>query len=752
MYRYISILSIAVLLVTAGCAKVETLDCSVVDDAVISEAPSVDNESAYTPGSDKFSACIDNSSDENGESKTVLSQDSVSKLYEIAWNKGDAVTLMATSLSDDEFSTAYFDYSTPEGDGEFGNVAAPVDDWSKIYKVTAFYPASSFFSENDDKDANDPELKKVYGYLPPVQKYEEGSFGNGAYPMVATCYGPTSKAVPSVFPFFSFKATCGIFRLRLRSEENISVASVALIAPNKGISGKFEYSDGIYKYAGDGSKEDNTVTLVCGESNGNGIQLSGDEEKIFTFVLPPAEYDSFKIAIRTTDNKYREFSLKTGKSICILRSRVQDLSLNAIGFKCKYEVVKEETLSYSYVEEHMFDKAPEMTNLYKSYFLVGQIGLSAFSITDYPDSKTNVSYKSIVLNYATVDARGREVWASGRVYLNYNTKNKAYVDPTHIILGSHYTIGATSEAPSVFNTFDMGLALQGGLVVAPDYVGYGCSGDVDHPYLARDLTAINALDMVRAAKAYMASQGVNVSNSLKLYNLGYSQGGGSALAIGRYIEKNNLLSEFKLTKTCCGAGVYSPEYFWNSMEESGSCSYPGGIPLMVMGMKCAYPDLLTAPLEKYFSDKVNKGGVVDAIRSKQYTVDGIAEVLATAVGKKASDPIYVTEILSAEALDSSNDLYKQIHAALKKNEVLTDDWTSLGTKYYFLHYIDDEIVPYHMMEMAKSHFGNTNATYDTFEGASGIISALSSNAKNLECHRGTAGLFYARCWGGLYKN
>lgn len=109
------------------------------------------------------------------------------------------------------------------------------------------------------------------------------------------------------------------------------------------------------------------------------------------------------------------------------------------------------------------------------------------------------SVTSYRLEYLTSDAQGREVRASGLV----SVPVKALGAKSPVLGYQHGTIFTSAEAPSnnaVGSEVAVVMASLGYIVVAPDYVGYGVSKGVAHPYLLSGPTAAATLDMLTAAR------------------------------------------------------------------------------------------------------------------------------------------------------------------------------------------------------------------------------------------------------------
>src|SRR4029078_9011448 len=108
----------------------------------------------------------------------------------------------------------------------------------------------------------------------------------------------------------------------------------------------------------------------------------------------------------------------------------------------------------------------------------------------------------------------------------------------------HGTIAAHSQAPSVLplNSSELilyaALASPGFITDAPDFIGFGSSSNVMHPYYVQDLTASAVIDMLKAAKELAREKGITFNS--KLFLSGYSQGGYATMATHKAIEKNGL--------------------------------------------------------------------------------------------------------------------------------------------------------------------------------------------------------------------
>jgi len=103
------------------------------------------------------------------------------------------------------------------------------------------------------------------------------------------------------------------------------------------------------------------------------------------------------------------------------------------------------------------------------------------------------------------------------------------------------------------------VASMGFIVVVPDYIGFGASSQIPHPYLHAASTTQSIIDMLRAVKEFGSQEKIVAKPTNDLYIFGYSQGGWATMHLQKAIEKN-YSSEFSLKASSCAAGPYSIEY------------------------------------------------------------------------------------------------------------------------------------------------------------------------------------------------
>lgn len=155
--------------------------------------------------------------------------------------------------------------------------------------------------------------------------------------------------------------------------------------------------------------------------------------------------------------------------------------------------------------------------------------------------------------------RGAEIQASGACVI---PESNGAVLP--IASYQHGTIFDEKKAPSNFtNIFDLNaaemlipqvLSACGFICAVPDYIGFGASGDILHPYHHRESTATACVDMLRAVKEMC--QELNVNFQERYFLFGYSEGGYATLSTLKKLQES-YSGQIPVTACAAGSGAYN---------------------------------------------------------------------------------------------------------------------------------------------------------------------------------------------------
>ncbi|OWP64733.1 hypothetical protein CDA63_02950 [Hymenobacter amundsenii] len=190
-------------------------------------------------------------------------------------------------------------------------------------------------------------------------------------------------------------------------------------------------------------------------------------------------------------------------------------------------------------------------------------------VSDIPlvGSLARYSVKVYRLTYTTRNTDGQVITASGALLV------PVVPAAVPVISYQHGTLQPDEEtrAPSYYSSSSevwsavSVLAATGYVVSAPDYIGYGASKSLPHPYEHAASLASASADMLRAAREFCAKQQVSVNQ--KNFLLGYSEGGYATMALHKLLEEK-YATELPVTASAPGAGAYHKSAFAKYIMDS----------------------------------------------------------------------------------------------------------------------------------------------------------------------------------------
>ncbi|ALW85655.1 hypothetical protein AUC43_11480 [Hymenobacter sedentarius] len=204
------------------------------------------------------------------------------------------------------------------------------------------------------------------------------------------------------------------------------------------------------------------------------------------------------------------------------------------------------------------------------------------------------------LTYHTRTPEGTETTASGAVLVPVATMTLP------VLSYQHGTLAPSSEgqAPSYYATGSdvwsvvSVLASTGYVVSAPDYLGYGASKSLPHPYEQAASLASASADMLRAAHEFCQQQKVTLNQ--KNFLLGYSEGGYATMALHKLLEEK-YATTLPVTASAPGAGAYHKSAFARYIL---SATQPLSFLSTYVWVLCTYDRIyaLNRPLSFYYQE------------------------------------------------------------------------------------------------------------------------------------------------------
>ena len=234
--------------------------------------------------------------------------------------------------------------------------------------------------------------------------------------------------------------------------------------------------------------------------------------------------------------------------------------------------------------------AEELGSISSAVITLGLVALDAYD----PDENIHdvTLYK---ITYNTVDVFGNPTIASGALYVPQTDS-----DSVPLISYQHGTVMNRNQVPSRSTEDPSGLfySAYGFITTLPDYLGMGDNPGL-HPYLHWESEATASLDLIRAARELL-NDSLQVRDG-KLFLTGYSQGGHATMALHKYIETNNLQSEFNVEASAPMSGPYSLSYAQYDYIFSEDSTYSGSyyLPYIISSYQYVYGNLYEAYEEYY---------------------------------------------------------------------------------------------------------------------------------------------------------
>lgn len=316
----------------------------------------------------------------------------------------------------------------------------------------------------------------------------------------------------------------------------------------------------------------------------------------------------------------------------------------------------------------------------------------------WPDAMnlTHYGIDAYRITYLTHDLSGHTITASGLVLLPQRN------DPASLLSVQHSTFFATERSPSLFDSersvawFYLAAASAGYVCALPDYLGYGITHDLWHPYHHAETLASASLDMMRATEEFLIQQGQAAHDSWFL--AGYSEGGFATAALQRELEANHS-DAFTLRAVSAGGGAYDlletgrailakPTL---SLAEASSTLYI----LLALNEAMGLHQNVSVFFKEPYLSRIRQ--MLPDLMQNRLTSDEIEAQLTTVTDDLFTDAL-LAEMRSAAETPFTN--------AFRANNLL--DWQPQAPLRLY-HSDQDDLVPYTNALIALEHFTQNGA-------------------------------------------
>ncbi len=257
-------------------------------------------------------------------------------------------------------------------------------------------------------------------------------------------------------------------------------------------------------------------------------------------------------------------------------------------------------------------------------------------------------------------------------------------------------VNAPSVNPDrIFYRLLEAVASTGFVVAMPDYLGFGSTDNMFHPYLHKNSTVPVVLDMLRAVKELGQLRGVAINDDLFL--TGYSMGGWATLQVQKEIETNHS-NEFKLKASAPSAGPYDLNFVNNFILNQESYSNPYFLGFVFD----SYSNLnaISTSLDQVFNPPYDS--LVAVLYDGTLSGEQINSYLTT----------NITELITEEFLNNqgADTAFSSVYDALEANSI--EAW-NIKTPTILIHSNGDELVPFQVSQKIYQEFISIGAGNET---------------------------------------
>jgi acetyl esterase/lipase len=190
--------------------------------------------------------------------------------------------------------------------------------------------------------------------------------------------------------------------------------------------------------------------------------------------------------------------------------------------------------------------------------------------------------------------KGTSITASGAIAIPINKKNPSIMVHHH---GTMFYDGYTPSLQTGASDWGMELtATNGYIVFLPDYIGYGTTADIIHPYHLYRPTVDASIDMILAGKEFLRNNKIEFRDD-GIFLSGFSEGGYAAFAVQKEIETHPGLG-IALKASAPGAGAYDVGFQFDITTDIDFYPGPGYMGLALSAYNEYY---LHEPLSHYFN-------------------------------------------------------------------------------------------------------------------------------------------------------
>lgn len=334
------------------------------------------------------------------------------------------------------------------------------------------------------------------------------------------------------------------------------------------------------------------------------------------------------------------------------------------------------------------------------------------ALKNIADDALNLKFRQIIFEYTSLGPDMKTpVRLTGVISMNPAVYNKEAA-PRGLVLYNEFTCAKHGERTSQNEIDDIGLYVnkyQNLILVSADLYGWTLTEDKPQAYCCPEITSVETMDAWDAAMRILKDEGYAI-DGLPTFNVGYSSGGYSAIAVQRYCDQRR--PDIHWTLTSAGAAPFDLHSVYISNITSPTSGYACSFPLVVVAYKetynldFEYSDVFVEPL----ASNIQKW-----ILSKDYGTWDINKLIAGGDEAKSKD-CPVEMILTPDALNPESALSKKLASKLRENSLCGEGQTwqpSTKTKYFIMHSAGDKYMDWHVGEEMANYLKGHGCNVET---------------------------------------
>lgn len=275
--------------------------------------------------------------------------------------------------------------------------------------------------------------------------------------------------------------------------------------------------------------------------------------------------------------------------------------------------------------------------------------------------------------YPSVDPYGQPIMLSGSITMGDDVSRGTQANG--LLLYNHFTIYRADQCPTRGELSMQAMANGLGLItVSADYYGFGVTEHHHQAYCISLYNARTSIDALLAAKQLLAQMGYSWGD--ELFNVGYSQGGQTAMAVVRLVAEQ--YPDIDITYTFAGAGSYDLPATYHQFVDATIT----GMPSTVVSVVLAFNEFGEMGLrnDEMFQEPV-RSHIDEWFFSKKYTREEIDAMVGS----------YTISDYLAPALLDTNSSQGRLLLATLDGDNLCHGWTPRGDERIMLFHSSKDI-------------------------------------------------------------